>query len=249
MNNIKIHFVISPAQYAQDFGKSCIQMWGQTHILQASYVVSIGGDGAALVAEQEALSAYLLTGKILPVYSVDCSNAKEHIGALTNRRVKKAEDIKESILEAKEKEVFPLQADCELLNAENYHTYYGFNEVTVKVLGYEMTYLDVNFSSNKEQTVKGDGFILATPMGKRGYYYNLNGKDFKDNELGFQTIAARDNVNLVLPENEKVSVKVLSRHRPTAIMRDCNLISEPIIKASIHKSNIPMIILKDRQRT
>ena len=35
----------------------------------ANYIVSLGGDGTSLLAQQEALSNYLLTGQMLPVYN------------------------------------------------------------------------------------------------------------------------------------------------------------------------------------
>ena len=250
MPDMKIHFVISPNEYAQNFGKACIERWGQTHLLQASYVVSLGGDGTALLAKQEILSAYLLTGKMLPVYNIDCSDSVEHIGALTNRAVSKPDDIADALMDAKKTQIYPLQADCEMLDVNSdgqYRTYYGFNEIAVKVKGYEMTYLDVDFL-NERVCIKGDGIVIATPLGRRGYYYNLNGMDFADNQIGLQSIASRENINRILSDENIVQVKVKSTHRPTCIMRDCNLISSPILSAKIYKSKIPLTVLKDRQR-
>ena len=251
MKDIKIHFVISPQSYAQDFAKLCIEKWGQTNILQASHVVSLGGDGTALLAKQQTLAAYLLTGKILPVYSIDCSDSKYHKGILTNHRVKAPDEIEEGILEAKSTEIYPLQAECELLEAEYgwpYHTYYGFNEIVVKIPDFQMTHLEVKFNGEKTEDIEGDGCILASHMGKGGYYYNLGGKDFSEGFLGFQTIASRKVLNRIIPDNSSVVVKVASHHRTPSVMRDCNLISKPILSAVIKKSNLPMVILKDRER-
>ena len=250
MSDMKIHFVISPAEYAQDFGQACIAKWGQSHLLQASYVVSLGGDGTALVAKQEVLSAYLLTGKMLPVYNIDCSNSADHVGALTNHSVSKPDGIRDALMDAKKIQLYPLQADCEMLNDDvggKYRSYYGFNEIAVKVKGYEMTYLDVDFCG-ESVCIKGDGVVIATPLGKRGYYYNLSGMDFSDNQIGIQSIASRQNVNRILSDDEIVQVKVKSKHRLTCVMRDCNLISSPILSAKIYKSKISLTVLKDRQR-
>ena len=249
MSDMKIHFVISPSEYAQNFGQECIAKWGQSHLLHASYVVSLGGDGTALLAKQEVLSAYLLTGKILPVYNIDSSDSADHVGALTNRTVSNPNDIEEALLDAKKTQIYPLQADCEMLDANcdgRYRTYYGFNEISVKIKGYEMTYLDVDFC-NEQVCIKGDGIVVASPLGRKGYYYNLNGKDFADNQIGLQTIACRQNINRILSDDTVVQVRVKSKHRPTCVMRDCNLISSPILSARIYKSKIPLTVLKDRQ--
>ena len=171
MHGIKIHFIVSPQEYAQDFAKLCIEKWGQTDILHASYVVSLGGDGTALQARQEALAACLSTGKNVPVYNIDCSNSKYHRGALTNKNVKNPEQVEESILEAQRTKIYPLQADCELLEVKYgwpFHTYYGFNEIAIKVSDFQMTHLEVKFNGGKHKSIQGDGCILATYSGKRG---------------------------------------------------------------------------------
>ena len=251
MSNIKIHFIISPQDYAKDFASRCIEKWGQTNIFQASYIVSLGGDGTALFAQQAALSTYLSSGKMVPIYSIDCSDSKYHRGVLTNHRVKHPDEIEESILNAKRTKVYPLKADCELLEPQNgwpYQTYYGFNEIAIKTSDFQMTHLEVKFDDIKTKTIEGDGCILATPIGKGGYYYNLGGKDFKEGHLGFQTIASRQVINRIIPDNSSVAVKVISHHRAPSVMRDCNLVSEPILSAIIRKSNVPLIVLRDRQR-
>ena len=249
---MKIHFVISPQDYAKEFGKLCIEKWGQTDILYASYVVSLGGDGTALMAQQKAIAAYLLTGKMPQVYSIDCSDSKYHRGILTNRNVKSPEQIEESILDARRTKIYPLEAECELSEPKcgwPFQTYYGFNEIAVKISDFQMTHLEVRFDGEKTQTVEGDGCVLASYMGKNGYYQNLGGKDFEEGYLGFQTIAARQNINHIVPDNSRLTVKVVSHHRPASVMRDCNLVSEPISNAVIRKSNMFLHILKDREQS
>ena len=251
MEKMKIHFIISPQEYAQEFAKQCIRKWGQVNILRATHVVSIGGDGTALLAHQEAMLAYFSTGKLLPIYNIDCSNSKYHHGILTNRFVKDPDDLEECILDAKRTDVYPLQADCEFLEPKDdkpFHTCYGFNEIAVKVTDFQMTHLEVKFNKEKEQGIEGDGCILATPMGKGGYYYNLGGKDFEKGNLGFQTIASRQVINRIIPDPSTVAVRVVSHHRKAAVMRDCNLISEPISKVVITKSKLALTVLRDRER-
>ena len=252
MSDMKIHFVVSPAEYAQGFGRQCIKQWGETNILKASYVVSIGGDGTALVAEQEALSAYLLTGQILPVYVIDYSNTKEHVGALTNKGITTPQEIEGRIKEARKVPIYPLQADCILQQTNEQKSYFGINEITVKISRYEMTYMDVDILSKGKVKdsfyVAGDGIVIATPMGKTAYYHNLGGKSFQNDRLGLQTIAAKKNINKIIPDNHQVAIWVRSAHRPTCVMRDCNLSSPPIVSSHIYKSKVPLTILKDRVR-
>ncbi|MBO5997676.1 MAG: NAD(+)/NADH kinase [Alphaproteobacteria bacterium] len=249
---MKIHFVISPEDYAQEFGKLCIEKWGQTNIFNASYVVSLGGDGTALLAQHKSLANRLYTGRTLPVYNIDCSDSKHHYGILTNKRVKDPSEIEECILDAQRTKVYPLQADCELLEPnkqdDSSHIYYGFNEIAVKIQDFQMTHLEVKVNNGDSEIVEGDGCILATYMGKNGYYHNLGGKDFDEGYLGFQTIASRKNINRIIPQDSTVAVKVISHHRPASVMRDCNLVSHPISKAIIKQSDLPLIVLKDRVR-
>lgn len=251
MSDMKIHYVISPAPCAVDFGKECCKKWRQTDILHASYFVSIGGDGTALKARQSALMAYLSTGKMPKVYSVDCSNSKQHVGALTNKGIITPSQIEERIKDAEMTELFPLEAKCKLLNKEEKEPlkiFYGFNEIVVRITSFQMTYMEVTFNNNEKEEIEGDGIMLATYMGQKGYYRNLEGVPFSKNQFGFRTIACRNNFNRIISDKDSLAVNVLSNHRETSVMRDCNLISPPIKSVVIRKSKLPLIVLKDRQK-
>lgn len=261
MSNIKIHFVISPTEYAQKFGAACIRKWGNYHIFEATHVVSLGGDGTALFARREMLSAYLTTGHLLPIYDVDCSDTLQnpfHVGALMNPPLEHIDELVPRIKRAKPTTQYPLQADYHLVaeyNGITEQTVFGFNEIYLKAAIFKMVRLHLDVLSEqhrlkKEIDLSGDGVIIATPSGQNAYYKNACGHPFTDGKLGIQGISTGAGHNYIISDRDCVNIQVLSRHSPTYVLHDNSKPSQAVSDAFVYRSKIPVTILKDfaRQR-
>ncbi len=166
---------------------------------EADVVVSLGGDGTTL----DALCLGLEHKK--KVYGMNLG----HIGAYQNTFV--ADGLPERIAQADEITLNPLTVHALGLDNTNVQAY-AWNEIYVRsgdnpqqarLTGY------IN-QGNNSFSVKGDGYLLASPMGSLAYNLAAGGHKlhFRENLLASTAIAASFGVRDILPNHSKIHLEV-----------------------------------------
>jgi len=137
--------------------------------LRPDFVVSFGGDGSALVAEQLYPGIPRLTIKHSSVCE-KCVVGEDHMlsvifGKIKKKRYRIVEEMK---LEA-------------MVNGDNHKRLVGLNEINIanatpiKAIRFDVA---VNKKSSGTRNLIGDGVIVATPYGSSAYYNMITNRRF-----------------------------------------------------------------------
>ncbi|MDD3668727.1 MAG: hypothetical protein PHX68_00285 [Alphaproteobacteria bacterium] len=270
MSDLKLHFVITKSDRANALRSELILRYGNTQPCDATHIVAVGGDGTALSAWHCALWMEQRSRKTLPVYAINCGARTDHRGILTNPRLQSIASLGARIAEAEPMRLHPMQADCAMAAGGRQDTFFGFNEIAVRINMYGTACLSAAIVSDAmtpvdEFSVVGDGILMATPIGASAYYKNAGGRTLAGfgpmqeldaaylagaRKFGIQTICGRPPRNEVIPDTHQLHVRVCdSEFRPTCVMRDDGRVSPPIVSARIFKARTPISVLWDRERS
>jgi NAD+ kinase len=209
---MRIHFKTSPAPRAKRAFSAFVKEYGQTRYLaKADVVVSVGGDGQALVTLK-----YAIRHK-KPVFAINYGD----MGFLANDP--KAEDfyaLPERIASAETVKLSSLRFKAEFFGGEVKEGL-AFNEATVlnhnrsKSVKYNV-FLDEKVLAEK---VRGDGVILATPAGSTAYNMNAGG----------YVLASNNNAIALTPNN--------ATGMPRRIVI-CNSIAVDVVRDHAHRGDL-----------
>lgn len=165
---------------------------------EADVIVALGGDGTTL----DALRLGLKHGK--KVYGMNLG----HVGAYQNKFT--VEGLMERISHAHKVDLNPLVVKAVI--DEQVVKEYAWNEVYVRSGDnpQQTHIIGVASTLDKPFCVKGDGYLLSTPMGSYAYNYNAGGLrlHFREKLLASTSIVAGTGVRDILPARTNVHLTV-----------------------------------------
>lgn len=240
---LRIHFMCSAKPAAQLALRQLIDRYGQNDIAEASYVVAIGGDGAAL----KALHAVLPTaGK--PVFAMRLADS---VGALGN--LFRLSDLPERLRFARSVSMRPLKAEIERVTGDIVAVF-GINEIVVTRQRLQAAKLHVRMGETQtSRRVTGDGLLVATPIGSTGYNRSAGGPIL---QLGSSLLAltkiaiheSSDWSNTVLNDQVLIDIEVEDpTYRPVRVETNMQEVLEiSRVKISSRYDHALTLLLEDR---
>jgi NAD+ kinase len=201
---MKIHFAGSAKPAAQHAVQQLIDRYGQNDLANAAYVVAIGGDGTALNALRSVMAK--------PGTAVFAMRLPGSVGALAN--VLRLPDLPDRLRSANTVTLRPLKAEIERINGE-ITAAFGFNEIVVSRMRLQLAKLIVRVGDTDHfQKIAGDGLMVATPIGSKGYNRSAGGSTLQLDcgALLLTGIAVRspsDWANAVLSDGVAVEIEVV----------------------------------------
>jgi len=201
---MKIHFTGSAKPTAQHIVQQLIDRYGQNDLANAAYVVAIGGDGTALSALRSVMAT--------PGTAVFAMRLPGSVGALAN--VLSLTDLPDRLTSAEPVTLRPLKAEIERLNGE-VTAAFGFNEIVVSRMRLQLAKLTVSVGDTDHSLkIAGDGLMVATPIGSRGYNRSAGGSTLQLNSgslllTGIAVRAPSDWANAVLSDGVAIEIEVV----------------------------------------
>ena len=160
---MKIAFIASPKNAAQDALRQLMARYGQCDTSDADYVVSIGGDGTAL----KALHA-VMAGARQPVFAM---RIVDSLGFLANPL--QVQDLPERLCTARRLTLCPLEVTVE--HEADSTTVFAINEIVLLRQRLQAAKLCATAGSDHFATLIGDGLLVTTPIGSSGYNRSVGG--------------------------------------------------------------------------
>ncbi|MBQ4472274.1 MAG: NAD(+)/NADH kinase [Alphaproteobacteria bacterium] len=183
--------------------RACIKRYGQADLDKADVVVALGGDGFVLKVLRG-----LLNNKI-PVFGLNFG----HVGYLLNHY--RPEGLPERIAAAKTMHLTPLVVRAESFDGKMIQEHV-FNDVSLTRQSPQAARLTTLITDEKnneplimEQTVFGDGLIVATPIGSSGYYTSAGGQPFpaQTGLIGVKGTNCRESYNPIVSDKAHIFVQ------------------------------------------
>ena len=183
--------------------------------IQPDFVVSFGGDGSALVAEQLYPGVPRLTIKHSKICK-KCVVGQEHnlSGIFRNLKEKKYKIVEEMKLEG-------------VVNGDRRKALVGLNEINISHgLPTKSVRFDVLMDNKRVATnFIGDGVVIATPYGSTAYYRSITGRSFSKG-IGIAFNNTRPMGSKKIPKykhaNSKAEIKVVINRGPAVMCADNN---------------------------
>ena len=214
---MKIYFLADKNPEATKALYACIKKYGQADLAEADVVIALGGDGFMLKTLQA-----LLNYKI-PVFGLNFG----HVGYLLNSY--NAENLPERVESARSVRLLPLVVNAQTYDGQIIHEY-AFNDFSLTRQSPQAARLSVVITDRKngkrfvsQESVFGDGLVVATASGSTGYYSAAGGIPFSQKEggIGVKAICCKTNYNPIVSKEAHIVVTPQeSKKRP--IHLDCD---------------------------
>ena len=225
----KIHFVAAETKEAQKLLRQLVASYGQTPTGDADVVVALGGDGFMLsVLAKSREFVY----KFLPVYGINTG----HVGFLMNKALTPKEDLRERLHQSISSVCYPLFARGLKKDGSTFQCW-AFNDIWMQRDGIQTAHIKVFLNDRFSSAVKGDGVLVAPPLGSTAYYDRCGGIPFSLNSkcLGLSTICSRPETHCVLSKNTRFKFEAVdTEKRPVYLAADNQKISD-VVKAEIRQ--------------
>ncbi|MDO5658104.1 MAG: NAD kinase [Paracoccus sp. (in: a-proteobacteria)] len=175
---MKMHFVASETETAQQALRDLSGRYGQTPLREAGVIVALGGDGLMLNVMHR--------NKGLPVYGMN----RGTIGFLMNDY--RADDLPQRIVAAEQTVTHPLSMTAGTADGREYAAL-AINEVSLLRAGPQAAKLRISVNGRvRLEELVCDGALICTPAGSTAYNYSANGPilPLGSDVLGLTAIAA-----------------------------------------------------------
>ncbi len=160
---MKIHFFSSDTKKSLKEKKKLVDLYGDSLIEDADYVVALGGDGCML----RALHASITDKK--PVYGMNIGS----VGFLLNEY--KTDDLPSRLKKAYVETINPLRMEVTTIGGEK-HSKLAINEVSLMREVGQAAKIQISIDNQiRLKELICDGLIVATPAGSTAYNLSANG--------------------------------------------------------------------------
>lgn len=227
---MKIAFLASPRPAAQRVLKLLIKRYGQSAMANADYVVTVGGDGTALKALHG-----MLPGSPVPVFAM---RSKGSLGYLCNPL--QVDGLAERLQKAVQLDLPVLQAETLLLEGQR-QRHFGVSEIVLFRQRLQQARFTVIADGRELAEIKGDGLILATPVGSTGYNRSVLGPclPIASSLLALTGIATRQPAgwcNIVLNDRVVLDIEIVEADHHPVRLETVTDISPGVRRARLFRS-------------
>ena len=239
---MKIAFVASPKQAAQEALRQLTMRNGQCGVSDADCVVALGGDGTAL----KALHAVMAAGR-QPVYAMRLAGS---LGFLANPFA--LENLPERLHTARRLALRPIKVEVEYEAGSA--TVFAINEIVLMRQRLQAAKLRVTAGSDQLAPLIGDGVLVATPIGSSGYNRSAGGSRLPavSSLLALTALAPyhrSDWCNMVYGDETVIEIEVMDPdHRPVQLQTSMQELPD-LRRARISSCHdLPLVLLVDAER-
>jgi NAD+ kinase len=207
-------FVASDAPDAKLAQKALAKRYGNAKLVQAQYIIALGGDGVML----QTLHKYGHTGK--PIYGMN----RGSVGFLMNDY--QPEGLIERLKQAEATLIHPLRLVTRDVHGRK-HRAIAYNEVSMFRQTYQAAKLSISIDGKERlKELIADGLLVSTPAGSTAYNLSAHGPILPINSrlLALTPLSAfrpRRWRGAILPHDSKVNITVLEADkRPVSAVAD-----------------------------
>lgn len=182
--------------------RACIKRYGQADLAEADVVIALGGDGFMLKTLQ------MLLNYQTPVFGLNFG----HVGHLLNHYA--PDNLQERVATAEKVHLTPLIARAESFSGQKIEQY-AFNDFSLMRQSPQAARLSATITDEQngrpiilQDTVFGDGIIVATQSGSEGYYASAGGRPFVNEaeSVGVKGVCCKVNYNPVVTTHAHIYV-------------------------------------------
>ena len=204
-------------------------------VSECDYIISLGGDACVLKTAQIAFKYEKpLLGINAGRLGYLCAIKKEDIHELTQEKISRMTIHEMSVLNLDYKD----------------NTYYAFNDVVIgkKFFGKTIT-IDYQINDEEPVSFRGDGVVVATPLGSTGYSLSAGGETIpiKEDKLAITPICPifLENPNRIVDGKSLISINSpFSYENKTGVFVDGNYIGELKEIVSVSKNSKTLLLVR-----
>ena len=159
----KITFIASETNQATEAKKKLTELYGNSDIKDAEFIVALGGDGQML----QVLHQFIGSG--IPIYGMNCGS----IGFLMNEL--SFDNLDKKLENSEMTEINPLKMSVTDISG-NEHTEIAINEVALTRTTYQAAKLKISINNKvRLHELISDGLLISTPAGSTAYNLSADG--------------------------------------------------------------------------
>ena len=159
----KITFIASDTNQATEAKKKLTELYGNSDIKEAEFIVALGGDGQML----QVLHQFIGSG--IPIYGMNCGS----IGFLMNEL--SFDNLDKKLENSEMTEINPLKMLVTDISGKE-HTEIAINEVALTRTTYQASKLKISINNKvRLHELISDGLLISTPAGSTAYNLSADG--------------------------------------------------------------------------
>ena len=159
----KITFIASETNQATEAKKKLTELYGNSDIKDAEFIVALGGDGQML----QVLHQFIGSG--IPIYGMNCGS----IGFLMNEL--NFDNLDKKLENSEMTEINPLKMSVTDISGKE-HTEIAINEVALTRTTYQAAKLKISINNKvRLHELISDGLLISTPAGSTAYNLSADG--------------------------------------------------------------------------
>ena len=159
----KITFIASETNPATEAKKKLTELYGNSDIKDAEFIVALGGDGQML----QVLHQFIGSG--IPIYGMNCGS----IGFLMNEL--SFDNLDKKLENSEMTEINPLKMSVTDISGKE-HTEIAINEVALTRTTYQAAKLKISINNKvRLHELISDGLLISTPAGSTAYNLSADG--------------------------------------------------------------------------
>ncbi|MAT22773.1 MAG: NAD kinase [Rhodobiaceae bacterium] len=159
----KITFIASETNQATEAKKKLTELYGNSDIKDAEFIVALGGDGQML----QVLHQFIGSG--IPIYGMNCGS----IGFLMNEL--SFDNLDKKLENSEITEINPLKMSVTDISGKE-HTEIAINEVALTRTTYQAAKLKISINNKvRLHELISDGLLISTPAGSTAYNLSADG--------------------------------------------------------------------------